>query len=277
MALVPFPGPQSAAQRKPPDDELDDDESGAKMSFLEHLDELRKRLINACIAIGVGFLVSFAFVDRIFNFIFAPTRKVLPPGVTLAYTRPAEAFSLYIQVALIAGILLAAPAVMYQVWLFIAPGLYAKEKRFAIPFVVLTTGGFFLGAWFNHAIAFPSMMWFFGSFNSTNLQFIPKVEDTFDLYLTMVLWMGVVFQMPTLVFFLAKMHLVTARFLWQQLRYAILLTFIVAAVITPTGDPMNQMIFAAPMIALYLVSIVIAWLVNPRNKGKETIASDDGR
>jgi sec-independent protein translocase protein TatC len=277
MALVPFPGPHSAAHRTPPDDDLDDEESGAKMSFLEHLDELRKRIINACIAIGIGFIVSFAFVDRIFNFIFAPTRKVLPPGVTLAYTRPSEAFSLYIQVALIGGILLAAPVVMYQVWLFIAPGLYSKEKRFAIPFVLLTTGGFFLGAAFNHYLAFPSMMWFFASFNSSSLQFIPKVEDTFDLYLTMILWMGVVFQMPTIVFFLAKMRLVTARFLWNQLRYAILLTFIVAAVITPTGDPMNQTIFAAPMIGLYLVSIVIAWLVNPRNRVKEADESADAR
>jgi len=247
------------------------------MSFLEHLDELRKRIINACIAIGIGFVVSFAFVDKIFNFIFAPTRKILPAGVTLAYTRPAEAFSLYIQVALIGGILLAAPVVMYQVWLFIAPGLYSKEKRFAIPFVVLTTGGFFLGAAFNHFFAFPSMMWFFASFNSTTLQFIPKVEDTFDLYLTMVLWMGVVFQLPTIVFFLAKMRLVTAKFLWKQFRYAILLTFIIAAVITPTGDPMNQLIFAAPMIALYCVSIVIAWLVNPRNRVKEADASADAR
>src|SRR5437763_16010574 len=274
MALVPFPGRQSGAQRLPPDDDLDDDESGSKMSFLEHLDELRKRIINACIAIGIGFVISFAFVERIFNFIFGPTREVLPPGVTLAYTRPSEAFSLYIQVALIGGILLAAPAVMYQVWLFIAPGLYSKEKRFAIPFVVLTTGGFLLGAAFNHYLAFPSMMWFFASFNSSNLQFIPKVEDTFDLYLTMLLWMGVVFQMPTIVFFLAKMRLVTARFLWKQLRYAILLTFIVAAVIRPTVDPVNQTMFAAPMIGLYLLSIVIAWLVNRRNKGK---ADDENR
>ncbi len=247
------------------------------MSFLEHLDELRKRIINASIAIGVGFLVSFYFIDHIFNFVFEPTRKVLPQGVTLAYTRPSEAFSLYIQIALISGILIAAPVVMYQVWMFIAPGLYSREKKFAIPFVLLTTGGFFLGAAFNHYLAFPSMMWFFGSFNSKYLQFIPKVEDTFDLYLTMTLWMGVVFQMPTLVFFLAKMKLVTARFLWNQLRYAILLTFIVAAIITPTGDPMNQTIFAAPMIGLYLISILIAWIVNPRNKGKEATASDDAR
>ena len=266
MALVPFPG---GARQIPQED--DDESSGEKMSFLEHLDELRKRIVNACIAIGVGFLISFVFIDRIFNFVFAPSRKVLPAGVRFVYNRPAEAFSLYIQLALISGALIAAPAVMYQVWLFIAPGLYAKEKKFAIPFVLLTTGGLLVGAAFNHFVAFPLMMAFFGSFNNPQLVFMPKVEDTFDLYLTMTLWMGLVFQMPTLVFFLAKMRLVTAGFLWRQLRYAILATFVIAAVITPTGDPMNQTIFAAPMIILYVLSIGIAWLVNPRGRSK----SDD--
>jgi len=267
MALVPFPG---GARQIPPDDD-DDESSGEKMSFLEHLDELRKRIVNSCIAIGVGFLISFVFIDRIFNFVFAPSRKVLPSGVSFVYNRPAEAFSLYIQLALISGALIAAPAVMYQVWLFIAPGLYAKEKKFAIPFVLLTTGGLLVGAAFNHFVAFPLMMAFFASFNNPQLVFMPKVEDTFDLYLTMTLWMGLVFQMPTLVFFLAKMRLVTAGFLWRQLRYAILATFVIAAVITPTGDPMNQTIFAAPMIILYVLSIGIAWLVNPRGRKK----SDD--
>ena len=266
MALVPFPG---GARQIPPED--DDESSGEKMSFLEHLDELRKRIVNSCIAIGVGFLISFVFIDRIFNFVFGPSRKVLPAGVRFVYNRPAEAFSLYIQLALISGALIAAPAVMYQVWLFIAPGLYAKEKKFAIPFVLLTTGGLLVGAAFNHFVAFPLMMAFFGSFNNPQLVFMPKVEDTFDLYLTMTLWMGLVFQMPTLVFFLAKMRLVTAGFLWRQLRYAILATFVIAAVITPTGDPMNQTIFAAPMIILYVLSIGIAWLVNPRGRSK----SDD--
>ena len=265
MALVPFPG---GARQIPPDDD-DDESSGEKMSFLEHLDELRKRIVNACIAIGVGFLISFVFIDRIFNFVFAPSRKVLPAGVRFVYNRPAEAFSLYIQLALISGALIAAPAVMYQVWLFIAPGLYSKEKKFAIPFVLLTTGGLLIGAAFNHFVAFPLMMAFFGSFNNPQLVFMPKVEDTFDLYLTMTLWMGLVFQMPTLVFFLAKMRLVTAGFLWRQLRYAILATFVIAAVITPTGDPMNQTIFAAPMIILYVLSIGIAWVVNPRGRKKD--------
>jgi sec-independent protein translocase protein TatC len=155
---------------------------------------------------------------------------------------------------------------MYQVWKFIAPGLYSNEKRFAVPFVLFTTLGFLSGAAFNHYIAFPFMMAFFASFNGIDLAFMPRLEDTFGLYTKMLLGMGLIFQMPTVVFFLAKMKLVTARFLWKNGRYAILAAFVIAAVVTPTGDPMNQTIFAAPMIGLYLLSIVIAWVVNPRSK-----------
>jgi sec-independent protein translocase protein TatC len=266
MALVPFPGPQSGALSLPPDD--DDDESPAgKMSFLEHLDELRKRIVNSAIAIGVGILISFAFITRIVNFLLGPTRKVLPPGVKMIYTEPGEAFGMYITVSLIAGAVIASPFVMFQVWNFIAPGLYAKEKRMAIPFVLFTTIGFLAGATFNHYVAFPFMMAFFASFNGIDLAFMPRLEDTFGLYTKMLLGMGLIFQMPTVVYFLAKMRLVTARFLWQHGKYAILIAYIIAAVVTPTGDPMNQTIFAAPMIALYFLSIAIAWIVNPRSRG----------
>ena len=264
MALVPFPGPQSRAFDSPLEE--DDDASSSKMSFLEHLDELRKRIINSCIAIAVCVLLGFGFIDRIFNFIFAPTRRALPPGVKLIYTQPGEAFSLYIEIALIIGVMLAAPFIMYQVWRFIAPGLYSNEKRFAIPFVLFTTLGFLAGAAFNHYISFPFMMAFFASFNTPDLAFMPKLEDVFGLYSKMLIGMGIVFQMPTVVFFLAKMKLLTARFLVANLKYALLLTFIIAAVITPTGDMMTQTIFAAPMIALYLLSIVIAWIVGPKRQ-----------
>ncbi len=263
MALVQFPGSSPGALQIPPDE---DDESGAKMSFLEHLDELRKRIVNSVIGIGVGIILGFAFIDRIFNFILGPTRKVLPPGVKMIYTEPGEAFGMYITISLIVGFVIASPYVMYQVWKFIAPGLYSNEKKFAIPFVLFTTIGFLAGAAFNHYIAFPFMMMFFASFNGIDLAFMPRLEDTFGLYTKMLLGMGLVFQMPTVVFFLAKMKLVTARFLWNNGKYAILIAFVVAAVVTPTGDPMNQTIFAAPMIALYLLSIVIAWIVNPRSK-----------
>jgi sec-independent protein translocase protein TatC len=234
------------------------------MSFLEHLDELRKRIVNSCIAVAVGIAATFWWIDPIFNFILAPTRRALPPGVKLVYTQPGEAFSLYITVALIAGLIVGAPYIMFQVWMFIAPGLYSNEKRLAIPFVALTTIGFIAGAAFNHYIAFPYLMKFFGTFNTPDLAFMPKLEDVFGLYSKMLIGMGIVFQMPTVVFFLAKMSLITARFLITNFKYAILIMFVAAAVITPSGDMMTQVIFAAPMIGLYLLSIVIAWIVGPK-------------
>jgi sec-independent protein translocase protein TatC len=262
MALVPFPGTHTGALKLPPED--DEESAGGKMSFLEHLDELRKRIINACLGIAVGVAIGFFFIDRIFNFLLAPTRKVLPAGVALIYTQPGETFSLYITVSLIAGATIAAPFIMYQIWMFIAPGLYSNEKMFAIPFVLFSTIGFLGGAAFNHYVAFPFIMAFFGSFNSLDLRFMPKLSDVFGLYTKMLLGIGIVFQMPTVVFFLAKMRMVTARFLAKNFKFALLLIFITAAVITPTGDPMTQMIFAAPMIGLYGLSIVIAWVVAPK-------------
>src|SRR3954465_3558062 len=263
MALVPFPGTTSGALQIPPED--DDDSPGGKMSFLEHLDELRKRIVNSCLSVALGVAATFWWIDPIFNFILAPTRRALPPGVKLVYTQPGEAFSLYITVALIAGVVVAAPYIMFQVWMFIAPGLYSNEKRMAIPFVALTTIGFMAGAAFNHYIAFPYLMKFFGTFNTPDLAFMPKLEDVFGLYSKMLIGMGLVFQMPTVVFFLAKMKLITARFLLTNFKYAILIIFITAAVITPSGDMMTQTIFAAPMLGLYLLSIVIAWIVGPKS------------
>jgi sec-independent protein translocase protein TatC len=267
MALVPFPGPQPGALQAADPDE--DDAPGGKMSFLEHLDELRKRIVYACISIAVGVVIGFFFIDTIFNFLLSPARGVLPEGTSMIYTQPGEAFSLYITVSLIAGALIASPAIMYQVWLFIAPGLYSNEKRFAIPFVLFSTLGFVGGAAFNHYIAFPFIMMFFASFNSVDLRFMPKLSDVFGLYTKMLLGIGIVFQMPTVIFFLAKMRLVTARFLVRNFKFAFLLIFIVSAVITPTGDPMTQMSFAAPMIALYGLSIVVAWLVAPKSSADD--------
>jgi sec-independent protein translocase protein TatC len=264
MALVPFPGTQSGAYKELPPDEEDDLLEGGKMSFLEHLDELRKRIVRSCLAVAVGILLTFAYINPIFNFILAPTRKALPPGVKLIYTQPGEAFSLYITVALIAGAVAAAPYIMYQVWMFIAPGLYSNEKRMAIPFVLFTTIGFLAGAAFNHFVAFPFMMAFFASFNTPDLAFMPKLEDAFGLYTKMLIGMGLVFQMPTIVYFLARIKLITARFLAANFKYAFLLIFIAAAVITPTGDMMTQAIFAAPMVGLYLLSIAVAWIVVPK-------------
>jgi sec-independent protein translocase protein TatC len=234
------------------------------MTFLEHLDELRRRIVYSISAVGVGILISFTFINRIYNFLMAPTMRVLPAGSRLIYTEPGEAFSLWITLSLIVGTILASPFVLYQLWLFIAPGLYSNEKKLAIPFVLLSTLGVVGGALFNHFIMFPWMMSFFASFNTQDLLFMPKLDAVFSLYTKFLIAMAAVFQMPTLVFFLAKMRLVTARFLISQFKYAVLIIFIISAVITPTGDPVTQTVFAAPMVGLYLFGIIIAWVVGPK-------------
>src|SRR6185295_17920637 len=245
----------------PPDD--DPSPRGA-MAFLEHLDELRKRIIRSLIAVAIGGAIAFLFINRIFTFLMEPTRRVLPAGSTLIYTDPSAVFALEMQLALIAGTILASPYVMFQVWRFIAPGLYADEKRLAIPFVVLSSVGMVAGAAFNHYVLFASAMAFFASFNRPELRFLPSIDSVFSLYTKMLIGMALTFQLPTIVFFLARMRLVTARWLAKNIKYAILVIFIVAAVLTPSADPFNQTLFAAPMIALYLLSILIAWAAAPR-------------
>jgi sec-independent protein translocase protein TatC len=246
-------------------DEPQDGREGGRMGFLEHLDELRKRIIRSCIAVGAGMVVAFFFVDRIADFVLAPTLRMLPRGSTLITTKPGENISFYLDVALIGGVVLAAPFVMYQVWLFIAPGLYANEKKFVVPFVALASVGTLCGALFSHALLYPAMIGFFATFKSRHVTFMPRVEDTFDLYVNMLLAMIVVFQIPTVVLFLAKMRLVTARFLWRNIKYAVLIIFIAAAILTPSPDPWNQTVFAAPMMVLYLISIGVAWIAAPRS------------
>jgi len=236
------------------------------MGFLDHLEELRKRLIRSCIAIAIGMAVSAIFIDRIANFVLAQILRTLPPNSALIYTNPSEGFSFWFNLALIAGVVLAAPFVMYQVWGFIAPGLYANEKKFVVPFVLLTTIGTIVGALFSNYLLFPGMMKFFSTFSGKYLVMMPSINDTFDHYIRMMIGMVVVFQMPTLVFFLAKLRLVTARFLWRHLGYAILIIFTIAAFLTSSPDAWNQTMFALPMIGLYLISIVIAWIVAPRRE-----------
>jgi sec-independent protein translocase protein TatC len=252
MGLVPF------AQRSRKI--IGDNGIFGDISILERLEDFRKRIVRSLLAVAGGALLGFVVIDRIVGFLLGPTRRALPVGAKLIYTQPGEAFGLYIQIALIAGVVFAMPFIMYQLWRLIAPLVPLSARRFAIPFVGFTTLGFVAGAAFTHYIAFPYMMAFFATFNTPDLVFMPRLEDVFDLYTKMVLGMAAVFQMPTVVFFLAKLGLISARFLWRSFRYAFLLIFIVAAVITPTGDMVTQTIFAAPMVALYLLSIGIAWL-----------------
>ncbi len=273
MAVVPFLDQQNQqdrsiaqdlSQRLSPDDERG--LAAPKMSFLEHLDELRKRIVYSAIALVAGVAISFAFIQRIFEFIMLPLQRMLPDGGKLLYTEPTEAFVLYLKIALLAGLVVAAPFITWQVWLFVAPALYAKEKRFAIPFILLSTAGFVAGAAFSHYLVFPLMWKFLASFATDYMLFLPKIDPVFSLYTKMLLAMGLVFEMPALVFFLAKMGVVTARFMVKQLKFAVLVMFVVSAVITPSGDMLTQTLVAVPMVGLYLISIVIAWMFGKRRE-----------
>jgi sec-independent protein translocase protein TatC len=267
MPALPVPGSADPDQ-EPIDDPLDEhsDGAGGRMSFLDHLDELRKRLIAAVSAIFIGFLVAFAFIGPIFDFIMRPLQEILPEDGELVYTEPTEAFFLYIKIAALVGLILAIPVVLLQLWRFVAPGLYGHEKKFAIPFVAMSTLFFVGGCLFSHYLLFPIAWRFLASFSSDYMTFMPRIEPAFSLYVRLMLACGVVFQMPTLVFFLARVGAVTAGFLIRNTKYAILIIFVVAAVLTPTGDPATLTLMAAPMIVLYGLSIVIAWLVAPRKK-----------
>ena len=236
------------------------------MSFLDHLDELRKRLTHAIVALLVGFLAAFAVADKAQEFVMAPLQATLPPGGTFIYTEPGEAFFLYMKVAAILGLILASPYVMWQVWLFIAPGLYAKEKRLAVPFVFFSSALFAAGAAFSHYIVFPMAFSFFAGFSTAQIKFMPRIEPVFGLYAWMLLAMGAVFQMPMIVMVLARMGLVTAKFLITHIKYAILIIFVIAAVATPSADPVSQTVMAAPMIVLYAISIGVAWLFGKKKR-----------
>ncbi|HVR37653.1 MAG TPA: twin-arginine translocase subunit TatC, partial [Thermoanaerobaculia bacterium] len=255
------------------DDDEQEDDGEAKMSFLEHLDELRKRIIYAAISIFVGFLIAFIFIQQLFDFVMRPLEAGLPAGQHLIYTEPTEAFVLYLTIAALAGAVIALPLVMTQVWLFIAPGLYAHEKKMAIPFVVLSSLCFVGGAAFSHYVVFPLTWKFFVSFTSDYLTFMPRIAPAFSLYIKMVLAFGLVFQMPTIVLFLARMGVVTAGFLWRHTKYALLIIVIVSAIVTPDGGGVSLVAMSVPLFFLYLISIALAWIFG-KKRDKELVEEE---
>jgi sec-independent protein translocase protein TatC len=272
MAPVPTlerPEPPSAREDEDSLIELTDPDEieleGGRMSFLEHLDELRKRLIACLIALAIGCVLSFIVLDTyIVPFIMVPMERMLPQGGTLITTEATEFFMLWLKMGFFGGLLIAMPVMLYQVWLFVAPGLYSHEKRFAIPFVVTASIFFFGGAAFSHYVAFPVTWGFFIQFNPSFVQFLPKIGSAFALYVKMALACGAVFQMPVLVFALARMGVVSARFMLRNFKYATLIIAVAGAVLSPGGDIASQMILAGPMLVLYVISIGVAWVFQKR-------------
>lgn len=236
-----------------------------EMTFLEHLEDLRKRLFYSAVALFIGFIPGWIFSKQLYAILARPVTQYLPEGTKLAFTTLTSPFMLYMKVAFLASLFFMSPLVFLQLWYFIAPGLYRKEKKYAVPFVLMTSFFFSLGALFGYYIVFPWACRFFLALGK-DFQAVITVDQYFSFALKVLLGIALVFEMPTLIFFLAKMGLVTAKWMIHNFKYAVLAVFVLAAVITPTPDIVTQSIVAVPMLILYGLSILIALVVG---RGKE--------
>jgi sec-independent protein translocase protein TatC len=234
------------------------------MGFFEHLEEFRRRLIVCLIAVFVLFFVAWAWAPQLFDIVARPIRQVLPKGQNLSYTTLTEPFLMYFRVSMLAAVILASPVILWQVWLFIAPALYRREKKYVLPFVGVGFLFFIAGCCFGYFEAFPVVVSFLigvgKPFNA-----VITINEYLSTASKIILGLGLVFETPILIFFLARIGIVSERWLLAKFKYAVLVIFIIAAVITPTPDVATQLVFALPMIGLYLLGIGIAWAFKKRD------------
>jgi sec-independent protein translocase protein TatC len=241
------------------------------MSFLEHLEELRQRLLRSVVALLVGFGIGFYFAKNIYAILARPlteTLRALGLSDKLVYTNPVDPFNLYIKLALLAGLFIASPYILWQVWLFISPGLYRHEKRYVWPFVLLTSTLFAAGGYFAYGLAFPAALRFLVGYGN---QFQPMVtiNEYWDLAMSIIVAVGLVFELPVVILLLSIFGIVTPRFLWRQVRYAVLITAVLAAAIVPTNDMASIFIVWIPLVGLYILSIGLSWLVQVKKRRDE--------
>jgi sec-independent protein translocase protein TatC len=229
------------------------------MSFLDHLEELRKRILHAVVWVGLGFSVAWWKSPEIFEFLARPLKDVLPAGEKLTYLRPTDPFMLYMQVGLLGGIFLASPGLLWELWCFISPALYRKEKRLVGPFIVFGVALFLTGGWFGYSLAYPRALSYLISLGG---EFRPMItiDAYFDITWKIILGLGLVFEIPVVIFFLARLGIVTPGFLLRNFRYAVIVIAILSAILTPTPDIANMLIFMAPMAGLYLLGTLVAFL-----------------
>ena len=245
-----------------------------RMTFLEHLEDLRKRIFLSFIVIVLAVIPAWFFSKQIFEILAVPVTQFLPEGEMLAFTSLTEPFMLYIKVSFLTAIFATSPFIFLQFWLFTAPGLYQKEKKYVIPFVFLTSFFFILGGLFGYLVVFPWACRFFIGMGA-DFQPVITVKQYFSLALRVLLGIALVFELPTLVFFLSRMGLITSRWMIKNFKYAVLAIFIIAAIITPTPDMITQSIIAGPMLALYGLSILIAFFSEKRRKKERKKAEED--
>ncbi len=228
-----------------------------KLPLTAHLQELRKRLILSFLAVGIGFVVCYLFAERIFGLLSIPLLRAMPPGGSLVFTSVAEAFFTYMKVAFLAGLILASPYVLYQIWAFVAPGLYRHEKRYAVPFIFAGSFFFALGILFGYFVALPVGFKFLLGFATDFIKPLPDMREYFSFSIKFLFAFGLVFEFPVALVLLARMGIVDAKTLARQRKYAILLIFIFAAILTPP-DVISQVILALPLVGLYELSILLS-------------------
>lgn len=245
-----------------------------KMPLTAHLEELRKRLIRILIGVGIGFIGCWEYRDFFFKIITRPLADVLPKTSTMVFTGLPEAFFIYMKIAFFASLFITSPFTLYQIWKFISPGLYKSEKKYVIPFVASSSLLFIGGILFGYYIALPPAFKFFLEFSSDFLKPMISFREYLSLILKFLLAFGVCFELPVFIFFMAKIGIVNAAMLRKQRRYAILIIFIVAAILTPSPDALSQIIMAVPLMFLYEISIFLAKFAQ-RKRNKEKGATEE--
>ncbi len=238
-------------------------EKTASMSFLEHLDELRSRIWKSIASIFIAFMGCWFFSDQILAFLLIPIKKHLFGGGEIVFINITEPFFIKMKVSFLAAIFVSSPFILFQLWKFISPGLYQREKAYALPFIFFSTLLFLGGGLFGYYIALPITARFLIEMGE-DFKAALTLRSAFQFESWILLGLGLIFEMPILIFFLSRLGIITPQFLWSKIKYAVLIIFVVAAIITPTGDVVTLSVFALPMIALYLLGILISYIFQKR-------------
>ena len=236
------------------------------MSLMEHLQELRTRLLWSVLYLGVGMVIAWFFHVRLVNFI---QRPLLDIHLSMTMTHPTDAINLFIKTALVFGAIFASPFILYQVWLFISPGMYAHERKYVFPFLSVTVALFLAGAWFGYRYVLPGAMVILIQDFGKNFTHMITIEDYTGYFLAVILGLGICFEMPVVIFFLALFGIVDAKFLLKNFRYAVLAIFIVAGIICPSPEISAMCLFAAPMLVLYFLGVGVAYFVHPSRRKRQ--------